>query len=64
MKQGKKAANAIESRIQIFDCKVFSNVVFRINSFNEVLSVRDCWFCNMSKFDLFSNDYLFKFSVV
>ena len=58
MKQGKRAANVIESRIQIFDCKVFSNVVFAINSFNEVLSFRDCWFCYMSKFDSFSDDCL------
>ena len=35
----------IESRIQIFDCKVFINASFRINSFNEVFSIRDCWFC-------------------
>ena len=37
---------------------VFSKVVFRINSFNEVPSIRDCWFCYMTKFNLFSNDYL------
>ena len=36
----------------------FSNVVFRIKSYNEVLSTRDCWFCYMSKFDLFSDDCL------
>ena len=42
MKQGKRAADDTESRIQIFDLKVFSNVVFRIDSFNEVLSIRDC----------------------
>ena len=32
VKQGKRVVSAIESRIQIFNCKVFSNVVFRINS--------------------------------
>ena len=62
VKQGKRASNVFESRIQNFDCKVFSNIVFRINSFNEVLG--DCWFCYMSKFDLFSDDSLFKFIVV
>ena len=64
VKQGKWAANVIESRIQIFDCEVFANVVLRINSFNEVLSIRYCWFCYMSKFDLFSDDGLFKFIVI
>ena len=58
VKQGKKVANVIESRIQIFDCEVFSNIVFRINSFNEVFSIRDHWICYMSKFDLFSDDCL------
>ena len=58
MKQEKRAANVLESRIQIFDWKVFGNVVLRINSFNEVLSIRDCWFCFMSKFDLFSDDFV------
>ena len=42
MKQGKRVGNVIESRIQIFDCKVFSNAVLRINGFNVVLSIRDC----------------------
>ena len=47
-----------------FDCEVFSGIVFRINIFNEVFSIRDCRFCYMSKFDLFSNDCLFKFIVI
>ena len=64
VKQGKKVANVIESRTQIFDCEVFSNIVFRINSFNEVFSIRDHWICYMSKFDFFSDDCLFKFIVV
>ena len=34
VKQGKRPPKVIESRIQIFDRKVFSNVVFRIYSFN------------------------------
>ena len=30
--------------------KVFGNIVFTINSLNEVFSIRDCRFCYMSKF--------------
>ena len=41
----------------------FSNIVFTINSFNDISSVRDSWFCYMSKFDLFSDDCMFKFIV-
>ena len=64
MKQGKRVVNVIESRIQIFDRKVFSNIVFRISSFNEIFGISDCWFCYISKFDLFSDECLFKFTVV
>ena len=46
----------IESRIQTFDCEVFSNIVFRMDNFNEVFSIRDFWFCYTNNFDLFSDD--------
>ena len=55
MKQGERVANVFETRTLIFDYKVFSNAVFRINSFNEVLSIRHCWFCCMSNSVLFSD---------
>ena len=64
MKQGKRVANTTESKTQIFNCEVFSIIFFRINSFNDVFSIRDCWFCYMSKFDLLSDGCLFKFTVV
>ena len=40
MKQGKRVANVIGSRIQIVDCEVFSVIVFRVNSVNKVFGIR------------------------
>ena len=53
MKQGERIINVTENKIQTFNFKVFSNAVFRINSFNKVFSIRNCWFCYISKFDFF-----------
>ena len=60
VKQVKRVTNVIKKRIQIFDCNEFSNNVFRTNRFNEFFSIRDCWFCYISKFDLFSDNCLLK----
>ena len=57
--KGKGLPVSLGIRIQVLDGKVCSNIVFRINSFDEVFSIRDCWFCYMSKFDLFSDECLY-----
>ena len=36
MKQGKSVANVTESKIQVFNCKVFSNVVFKLTALMKV----------------------------
>ena len=51
---------ALKVELISFIIKVFSNIIFRINSFNVVFTIRDRWFCYMIKFDLLFNKCLVK----